>query len=390
MNNTQEKMPHGLIVLSCTGISKVFPICDVGASWRVLFGKTKGKMFTALNNISLSVPKGKFVGILGRNGAGKSTLLRTLGGVYTPTSGKVKVNGQLSGLFEMGGFGNRYITGREFAKRTLELQGAKRSQLDKLIAEIQDFSELEESFDQQVYTYSTGMAARLYFATATALQHDIYLVDEILSVGDEHFQAKCWQRLRERFTQGASGILVTHDWSAILKLCEEAHILEHGTIVQSGRSDKIVQMYLKLPFPERGIARFCSTNPERYVLQSGKDAELIFDVELDKNVPIDFGYSIELLQIGIGWEILLIQNPTPLINSKGTHQVCIKIGKLPLAPGRFFLNMFLATPREPGSSSAYKVYDSLTWTLGNGIELIVEGKKRSSALVIPMTWQAVN
>lgn len=193
MQSTDEaNLISHMTSMSCIGVNKVFPIYDEGASWRVIFGrKSNSKSINALSDISLEVPKGKFVGILGHNGAGKSTLLRTLGGVYSPTSGQIKSEGYISSLFELGGFGNRYLTGREYATRLLRFHGVKKSELTDLVEGIHDFSELNQSFDQRIQSYSSGMAARLYFATATAIQHDIYLVDEILSVGDEHFQTKC-------------------------------------------------------------------------------------------------------------------------------------------------------------------------------------------------------
>ncbi|HET6893297.1 MAG TPA: ABC transporter ATP-binding protein, partial [Pyrinomonadaceae bacterium] len=267
--------------ISCMGVSKYFAIQDEGNSWRLLLGGHGNRpMFKALDDISLRVPKGRFFGVLGRNGAGKSTLLRTLGGVYSPSAGKISIDGTVSGLFELGGFGNQYLTGREYARRFLSIFGAKRHQMADLLSEVRDFSELGEYFDKRVHTYSAGMAGRLYFATAMALQCDVYLIDEILSVGDEHFQAKCWQRLRDRFTNGASGVLVTHDWSAIMKVCEEACIIEHGHVIESGRTDKVVQSYLNLPFPAADVARFCKSNPTTYKAISGKDAELSFHIEI--------------------------------------------------------------------------------------------------------------
>lgn len=374
-----------LCVLSCQGVSKIFPVYNEKLSWRILL-KQQDAGILALQDISITVPKGKFVGILGHNGAGKSTLLRTLGGVYTPTSGKISLDGQLSGLFELGGFGNRYITGREYAKRILHLQGVKGSMLQHYIEDIRDFSELKESFDARIHTYSSGMAARLYFATATALQHDIYLVDEILSVGDEHFQTKCWQRLRERFANGSSGILVTHDWSAVLKLCEEAHILHRGRIQQSGRADKIVQSYLNLPLPDKTIANFCEHNPGYYTAESGKDCEILFDIQLNEDVPVEYSFSIEMLRIGFGWDIVLLNHCGSIASKAGRHTVKTVIPRLPLAPGKYFLNLFLSPPRD-ASHAVVNGYDIRSWTVGNGIEFIVEGKPVKSTAVLPMNWQ---
>src|SRR3954469_935343 len=223
------------IAITCRGVSKAFALVDGGNAWRLVFGSAKDvPIFQALRDISFDVPKGQFVGVLGRNGAGKSTLLRVIGGVYAADRGSVSVDGALSGLYELGLVGNPELTGRAYADRLLNVHGFSERDRAAMIADIHEFSELGDRFDDPVLTYSAGMTARLFFSTATAGHYEVYLLDEILSVGDQHFQAKCWRRLRDRVSRGASGVLVTHDWSAILKMCETAHILESGRITFSG------------------------------------------------------------------------------------------------------------------------------------------------------------
>lgn len=369
----------------CSHVSKVFPIYDEKNRWRFLLNKkTSGKTTKALNDVSFTVAPGKFVGILGRNGAGKSTLLRTLGGVYEPTSGFVKINGQLSSLFELGGFGNRFITGREYAKRLLRLWNVKKSQYEVLLKDILDFSELGKSFDAPIYTYSSGMAARLYFSAATALQHEVYLIDEVLSVGDQHFQDKCWYRLRERFAQGVSGVLVTHDWSAVIKLCETAHVVDRGQIIESGRADVVVQKYLDLPLPEASIARFNHDNPACYTLVCEQDASIQFKITVTQAMPIAISYSIEILRLGVGWEILILEHCGIVTNEIGEHQVILQIPRLPLAPGQYSLNLFLETPAQ--NEQAKVGHDVRSWTLGNGIDLHVIGQETPALFNLPFEW----
>ena len=144
----------------------------------------------------------------------------------------------MSGLYELGLVGNPQLTGRQYADRLLNVHGFSARERAAMIAEIHEFSELEDRFDDPVQTYSAGMGARLYFSTATAGRYDVYLLDEILSVGDQHFQSKCWRRLRDRVSAGAAGMLVTHDWSAILRICETAHILDRGKVLYSGPGRK--------------------------------------------------------------------------------------------------------------------------------------------------------
>lgn len=380
--------PHTAIAISCRGVSKIFPVVNSGVSWRLIFGTPRGtRHITALNNIDILVPKGQFVGILGHNGAGKSTLLRTLGGVYSATRGSVTVNGSLSGLFELGGLGNRFITGREYTHRFLQFHGVKSSKLAALVEEAQDFSELGAAFDHRVFTYSSGMAARLYFATATVLHYDVYLIDEILSVGDEHFQAKSWNRLRERFANGASGVLVTHDWSAVLKLCENAHIMDRGRIVASGSSDKIVQEYLKVPRPPPDIAWFLDLPTGGYTARSQEDVRFGLELQRLKDVSLALSYSIEAFRFGVGWEVLLHGSFLPIENKEKRVKLQLYIPRLPLGPGRYYLNMFLTSPGSTFHSSL-KVYDSRTWTNGTGIDLTVEGGRSGTMVVHPVKWVA--
>lgn len=366
----------------CHEVSKEFYTVDGGLNWLIVFKdpQKKSHIFEALHHVSIKVPKGKFVGILGRNGAGKSTLLRTLGGVYSPTSGVVNTCGEVSGLFEMGGIGKNSLTGHSYADRFLEIAGINKQQRKQLLKNIEDFSELKENFFQPLYKYSSGMKARLFFATATELQHEIYLVDELLSVGDEHFQAKCWKRLRERFINGASGVLVTHDWSAILKICEKAYILDKGRITNSGTSSDMVQQYLNLPTPSKEYAEII-LNKEKLKFISEQDAEFEVTILLKKNTSLAINYSIELLKIGFGWEIILLNEQyLPLFCKLGHNLVQFKINKLPLVPGEYFLNIFLKSLDDTVNSNHL---DAVSWTHGNGVKILVTGKESPTTTVIP-------
>ncbi|WP_133129599.1 ABC transporter ATP-binding protein [Legionella yabuuchiae] len=372
--------------LFCQELSKEFYILDENLNWRIVFRDKLGHLetFSALKNINLSVPKGKFIGIVGRNGAGKSTLLRILGGVYLPSQGIVKANGEISGLFEMGGMGNNRLTGFGYADRYLSVYGVNKTKRRDLIHNIQSFSELGDDFYKPIYTYSSGMSARLFFATATELQHKIYLVDELLSVGDEHFQAKCWKRLRERFSNGASGILVTHDWAAVLKLCETSYILDKGRIMAHGSSENIVQQYLNLPKPSKEYAEII-LDSSGYTFESGKDCLIKFDILLKKSIPIAVSYSIDLFRPGYGWELILLNEDfVPLSATVGNNNCQINIKKLPLVAGNYYLNLFIKS-LDPKFDSAK--LEGRSWTYGNGIKLTVIGTEVDAATVLPWKYE---
>lgn len=371
------------VALRCVNLFKSYPVQRELRVWRVLFGAgAQGQMIHALRDITMSVPRGTIVGILGKNGAGKSTLLRVLGGVYQPTQGRVEAHGQIAGLFELGGMGNPNLTGREYATRYLRVMGAMSGQIANFLADIQEFSELDEAFDHRVRTYSSGMGARLYFATATVLQNEIYLIDELLSVGDEHFQAKCWQRMRQRLLNGASGVLVTHDWSAVLKLCEQAHVIEQGKFSFSGPSDQAVVSYLKLPVASASIARFSPSNPQSFVAYSGRDTNIELLVDILEPAVVDLAISVEMLRIGIGWEIMLLADRIPVADQPGRYAVNVSIPNLPLVSGDYSLNVFLSR-RKLTPQDATVSFDMRSWTTGNGYLLKVEGEAMGASARLP-------
>jgi lipopolysaccharide transport system ATP-binding protein len=389
MNNPMNKNE---VALRCVNVGKTFTIKREQSLWRIIIGAekhTKGPVIEALRDISLTVPRGKIVGILGQNGAGKSTLLRLLGHVYTPTSGLIKVNGQVAGLFELGGMGNPNLTGREYAERYLAFMGVRRSQLPSIIEEICDFSELGDAFDWRIRTYSSGMGARLYFAVATAWQHEIYLIDELLSVGDEHFQAKCWRRMRDRLLGGASGVLVTHDWSAIVKLCEYACVIEDGRFSFKGGSDSAVVSYLKLPVPQAGAARFAESLPREFVLVSGEASKLSIPIEIIDDMAVDCAMSIEMLRIGIGWEIVILTDYHFVADKAGVYSMLFEIPQLPLAPGKYSLNLFLS--QHPlGEGKPRMPLDVRSWTYGTGLALKVDGEACAAAVRLPFSVRHIN
>ncbi len=372
------------IALRCTGVAKTFAVQRELRVWRILLGLEQGRGPTieALRDISLEVPRGKIVGILGRNGAGKSTLLRLLGQVYSPTRGRIEVFGQIAGLFELGGMGNPNLTGRDYAVRYLRLMGVDAADLTGVLDDIADFSELGEAFDRRILTYSTGMAARLYFAVATAYQHEIYLIDELLSVGDEHFQAKCWRRMRDRLLNGASGVLVTHDWTAIVKLCETACVIEEGAFSFVGPSDKAVVSYLKLPRPLASGACFGASLRDDYSARSGESTRIGVPVEILEAGAVDCAISIEMLRIGIGWEIVILSEFIRVGEAPGSYRVAFDVPALPLMPGKYSLNLFLNHARSNAG-------DCRSWTYGNGLRLVVEGEAGECAVRLPFVARRV-
>lgn len=217
---------------------------DVLGLHRLGFAKPQAASeFKALDDISLSVPKGHRIGIIGRNGAGKTTLLKLICGNYTPTRGKIQVNGNVQALMNVGlGFHPEY-TGMENLRASLQYNGLPKAEYTRAIEDILEFCELGAFIDQPFKTYSLGMQARLMFATATAIRPDILIIDEVLGAGDAYFIAKSKQRVERLVGSGATMLLVSHSTQQILELCQEAIWMHEGKIRMQGPSLEVVKAY---------------------------------------------------------------------------------------------------------------------------------------------------
>lgn len=370
--------------LQCRDVRKSFLLEDRVSAWRILFGVGGGERFHALKGVTLDVPKGQFVGLLGRNGAGKSTLLRTIGGVYAPDSGVVVLSGDMSGIYELGLTGNEHLTGRAFAHRWLEVFSSRDDSRTELVEDILDFSELGESFDRPIRTYSSGMKSRLFFAMATARKSHVYIIDEVLSVGDEYFQNKCWRRIRQRLGGGASGLIATHDWSAIMRLCPSSYIIDSGEISAQGPSSQMVREYLQLsPDSFAEGAKFAATTPETVAARALEDFRLRVDIDATIDVPLYFGAAVEVFVAGYGWEHVLHGEPREIGRGPGRLSVEVSIPRLPLNGGAYSLGLFLSLKQPGGSLTAL---DARSWTFGQGIDLVVEGPVSSAAARWPVAW----
>ena len=205
--------------------------------------KTPLKEFPALSDISLKVEQGQRIGIIGRNGAGKTTLLKLICGNFQPTSGTVEVNGSVQALMNIGlGFHPEY-TGRENVEASLLYNGLNKDQYDEAMQGIIDFCELGEFFDQPFKSYSLGMQGRLMFASATAINPDILIVDEVLGAGDVYFTAKSKYRVEKLIQNGCTMLLVSHSMQQVLELCEEVVWIDEGRIRMHGNSLSVVKAY---------------------------------------------------------------------------------------------------------------------------------------------------
>lgn len=213
-----------------------------GAFVNILKKKTY-ETFNALDNVSFTVKKGEFFGIVGRNGSGKSTLLKMLAGIYTPGSGTIDVDGLISPFLELGIGFNPELSGRDNIFLNGTVLGLSRKQIQERFQKIVAFSELERFIDQKIKNYSSGMQVRLAFSVAIHANRDILLMDEVLAVGDVNFQKKCLDVFQDFKKKGKTIILVTHDLSTVLNFCDRAMLIENGKKIIEGDVYEVIQRY---------------------------------------------------------------------------------------------------------------------------------------------------
>lgn len=202
--------------------------------------------FWALQNINFQVGKGEAVGLVGKNGSGKSTLLKTVAGVLKPTKGAVNVKGTVAPMIELGAGFDMDLTAAENVFLNGAILGYPREMLEENMQNIVDFSELKDFMDVPIKNFSSGMFARLGFAVATIYTPDILIVDEILSVGDWQFQAKCHRRIHEMLERGTTLLFVSHSIEQVKEICSRAVLLNRGQMLMDADVDKVWERYNKL------------------------------------------------------------------------------------------------------------------------------------------------
>ena len=207
--------------------------------------RNKKEIREVLKGINLNIKKGEAVALIGVNGSGKSTLLKLMTKIIYPNKGKIITHGKLTSLLELGAGFHPDFSGRENIYFNASIFGLNKKQIDERIEQIIEFSELEKYIDNPVRTYSSGMFMRLAFAVAINVDADILLVDEILSVGDQHFQEKCLNKMKELKTEGKTMVFVTHNLESAKELCDRTVWLHQGVIKMDGATDEVIEEYLK-------------------------------------------------------------------------------------------------------------------------------------------------
>jgi ABC-type polysaccharide/polyol phosphate transport system ATPase subunit len=207
-------------------------------------GNQRYSEFWAVRDVSLQIHAGQTYGLIGHNGSGKSTLLRLIAGIHRPTSGKVTTHGRISALLELGAGFHPELSGRENIYLNGSILGLKRREINRVVDDIIEFAGIEQFIESPVKVYSSGMYVRLGFSIAVHVQPEILLIDEVIAVGDEEFQRRCFEHLYKLRREGVTIVLVSHMAPLMESMCDEIAWLDHGTLMATGKASDVVRMYL--------------------------------------------------------------------------------------------------------------------------------------------------
>jgi ABC-type polysaccharide/polyol phosphate transport system ATPase subunit len=228
-------------------VSKTFPHAGEAKLLRVhlaeRFRGPRRDAFYALRNVSFQLEKGQNLGVIGGNGAGKSTLLSLVSGLCQPNEGRIAVRGRVAPLLELGSGFHLDLTGRENVYLNASLLGLTRRRTERCFEQMVEFSGIREFIDEPIRTYSSGMVMRLAFAVAIHVDPDILLIDEVLAVGDQDFQTKCFDRILEFKKSGKTLLFVSHSPDLVRRFCERCIWLDHGEVMLAGATGDVMQAY---------------------------------------------------------------------------------------------------------------------------------------------------
>ncbi len=328
-------------------------------------GRTKHDEFWALKGTSFEVPSGSTFGIIGSNGSGKSTLLKCLAGILTPDKGNIRVNGRLAALLELGAGFHPDLTGRENINLNAAILGMTRKDIEKHFEDIVDFSGLERFIDTPVKNYSSGMVVRLGFAVAINVDPEILLIDEVLAVGDESFQQRCYEKIEDLRRDGRTIVLVSHGLSQITQLCTTTAWIEKGDLRRVGPSYEVVSEYSGVSHhaqPKRAEelgerwgsqeaeilnVNFLDFNGAERVPETGKD--LILRIAYKTNAPIDgmvIGIRITDLHGNTVWGTNTKRRAVAFGRVSGLGFAEYRVNELPLLAGTYDLTVALSDHSE--------------------------------------------
>ena len=355
-------------------ISKVFRLHENQADSikeRIIrLGRTRHRDFQALQPLDLTVSTGETLDILGHNGSGKSTLLKCISGILKPSTGSIRLRGRLASLLELGAGFHPDLSGRENVYINAAFLGISRKEIERRFDDIVEFAELAQFIDEPVKHYSSGMYVRLGFAVAINVDPDILLVDEVLAVGDEVFQRKCLDRVRQFQQEGRTILVVTHAADIVRQVCQRAIVLDHGQVVADAKPGEAIRVFREHlhgtlhettvigdnadgPLRITGVALHHRHEADRKFLRPGEalDVEVAYDTKRTVAQPMltvtvvsregqtVYAIDLDLLQHGVG----------PL---SGSGSVRISFDRVPLLDGTYTVSTRIADRQDAELTAA--------------------------------------
>jgi lipopolysaccharide transport system ATP-binding protein len=405
------------LAVRAEGVGKRYRLGQLGTGYRLLTEVVADRLkrvgqarrerpeFWALRDIGFEVERGETFGIIGHNGAGKSTLLKLLSRVTPPTEGEIRLRGRVGALLEVGTGFHAELTGRENVYLNGAVLGMRRAEIARKFDEIVEFAEVERFIDTPVKRYSSGMYLRLAFSVAAHLEPDVLIVDEVLSVGDLAFQEKCLGRMERVAGEGRTVLFVSHNLTAVQKLCPRSMLLARGEKLIEGATTEVIDAYLRTvrtdaatDLAERkdrdgsGRLRFTGISFESPrgpvdVPVTGEDLDIVLRYESPDGTPVrNAGFAIGVYTV-LGSLVLQLQSDVagselPSIPAQG--EIRCSIPRLPLPAGRYTLNLMGAT----GGTAADWVQRACELTVAEG-DFFQSGRRlpdQHQTVLVDQTW----
>jgi ABC-2 type transport system ATP-binding protein len=332
---------------------------------RVIHSRMRAEDFWALHDVSFLVPEGSSLGLIGHNGSGKTTLLKIVAGILRPTSGVVRQRGRLAALLELGAGFHPELTGRENVYLNASFLGLSRRETDAAYEAIVAFAELEDFMDNQVKFYSSGMLVRLGFAVAVHVDPEVLLIDEVLAVGDEAFQAKCLDRIGQFQRDGRTIVLVTHALDTVTQICDRAVMLHHGEVHAAGAPADVVREMRHVLLgttdpgfvPEEGtrqaeiasVELIWGSGASEIALRRGDGLTVQVDVRTNEPVA-DLDVDFQILDGATNHSVLDARTSShgiAITRFDGKKRVRFRIGSFPYAAGKYWVTVGLSS-RDTG------------------------------------------
>ncbi|MCU0286544.1 MAG: ABC transporter ATP-binding protein [Acidobacteria bacterium] len=392
-----------------------YGVKDIGAELtgsRKSRSKLRKDEFWALQDVNFEIYKGEMIGLIGANGAGKTTLLKLLSCLIKPDLGEISIRGKIQALIALGAGFNPILTGRENIYINGAVLGFSKREMDKLLQEIMDFSEMSEFIDMPVQSYSSGMHVRLGFAVAVNLKPDILIVDEVLAVGDASFRRKARNKMMELLHSGISVLFVSHNMALVSSLTSRCIYLDRGSVKAVGPSDEITSLYLSDSIKKAKASQKAShshlmnsaymTMPDLFILHDlrlynqndieGDEFSTYDDIKI--TLDMEFVKELEnvLLAINIRDQVddVVISSSKLLLNSrpnKGRMTVECNMTRNRFREGNYNVGFYVL---DYDGGGLYKTHAAVTFSIMADMSIIKHNDPTKGFVVMDATWQVIN